>query len=197
MNLLTKLRNLFNRGTYLNHEEIRELIAMDVIWPSAGECVNTASLDVRLGRTIMVEDWVGPHTEPLEFGKRQGPKLREVEIDHEHGYVLKPGEFILGHTVEWFEIPDDIAALFRAKSSMGRIGLEHMDAGWVDPGFHGRLTLELTNCLRWHSIRLRAGDRIGQLVFLRGNKVKAEHSYRTVGNYNGRDSVFQISFKDL
>lgn len=196
MNLLTKLRNLFNRGTYLNHEEIRELIAMDVIWPSAEECVNTASLDVRLGRTIMVEDWA-PSTAILEFGKRQGPSLRTVEIDPEHGYVLKPGEFILGHTVEWFEIPDDIAALFRAKSSMGRIGLEHMDAGWVDPGFHGRLTLELTNCLRWHSIRLRAGDRIGQLVFLRGNKVKAEHSYRTVGNYNGRDSVFQISFKDL
>lgn len=195
--MINWIKRKLGSNAYLNHGEITELINAGAVTPFSRDCVNTASLDVCLGRTIMVEDWVGPHTEPLEFGKRQGPRLREIEIDHEHGYVLRPGEFILGHTVEWFEIPDDIAALFRAKSSMGRTGLEHMDAGWVDPGFNGRLTLELTNCLRWHSIRLRAGDRIGQLVFLRGNKVKDEHSYRTVGNYNGRDSVFQISFKDL
>ncbi len=195
MRLPQWLRLLFRRGAYLNHDEIIELVNSGAVSPWIPECVNTASLDVRLGNYIMVEEWA-PSTSILEFGKREAPSMREVELDPVHGYVLKPGEFILAHTVEWFEMPDDLAALFRSKSSMGRTGLEHMDAGWVDPGFYGRLTLELTNCLKWHSIRLRPGDRIGQLVFLPGKRVKPQDSYRTTGNYNDKSRAFSISFKD-
>ena len=197
MNMLNWLINLLfrRRPPYLNHDEILELLESGAVCPYDEALVNTASLDILLGDTILVEDWV-PNGTVLDFGARQQMKMREVVIDPEHGYVLRPGEFILAHTVEWFNLPDDVAALLRAKSSMGRTGLEHMDAGWVDPGFFGKLTLELVNCLKWHSIRLRPGDRIGQLIFMKGNRVRAEHSYSVTGNYNGQDSVIQIQFKE-
>ena len=195
MNLLKRLLSYFRRGAYLNHDEIIELTSIGGVVGWDIDCVNTASLDVRLGDTVLVEEWA-PSTSILDFRKRESPKMRMVKIDSGHGFVLRPGEFILAATIEWFNMPDDIAALFRAKSSMGRTGLEHMDAGWVDPGFTGCLTLELTNCLKHHSIRLRQGDRIGQLVFMRGNKVKPEHSYLSTGNYNHHASVMTISFKD-
>jgi len=137
-----------------------------------------------------------PNGTVIDYGAREQMKMREITID-ESGYVLRPGEFILAHTVELVnDLPDVHGCLLRAKSSMGRAGLENMDAGWVDPGFNGKLTLELVNCLRWHSIRLRPYNRIGQLIFMRGNKVKPQHSYRVTGNYNGHDTVIQIQFKD-
>ena len=89
-----------------------------------------------------------------------------------------------------------MAALYRIKSSMGRVGLEHCDAGWVDPGFNGALTLEFFNVTQHHTILLRPGDKIGQLIFLRGNEVSAEQSYRTKGNYNGNKGVAQVGFKE-
>lgn len=184
----------FNRSPYLNHDEIIELLESGAVSHYDQDLVNTASLDIRLGDTILVEDWV-PNGTVIDYGAREQMKMREITMD-EGGYVLRPGEFILAHTVEWFKLPDDISALLRAKSSMGRAGLESMDAGWVDPGFHGAITLELVNCLRWHSIRLRPGNRIGQLIFMRGAKVKPEHSYRVTGNYNGHNTVIQIQFKD-
>ena len=184
----------FNRRPYLNHDEIIELLESGAVSHYDQDLVNTASLDIRLGETLLIEDWV-PNGTVIDYGAREQMKMREITID-ESGYVLRPGEFILAHTYESFDLPDDMAALLRAKSSMGRTGLEHMDAGWVDPGFNGKLTLELVNCLRWHSIRLRPYNRIGQLIFMRGNKVKPQHSYRVTGNYNGHDTVIQIQFKD-
>lgn len=181
---------------YLNHADITRLCQAGAVAGWSPECVNTASLDLRLGKTVLVEDRPSAECQPIDYRSRMKMRTKEIVLDDEDGFVLNPGQFILAHTMEVFCVPDNIAAFFWAKSSMGRTGLEHMASGFVDPGFYGSLTLELTNCLQHHSIRIRPGDRIGQLVFSKGRTVKDEHSYKSRGNYNGRPGVMPISFKD-
>lgn len=158
------------------------------------ECINPASLDVRLGREIMIEATPAPGT-VIDYRKRQPLTMTTYSLPDD-GIIIRPGQFFLAHTIEICNLPDDLAAIFRIKSSMGRIGLEHMDAGFVDPGFHGSLTLEFKNMTEHHSIHLRPGDRIGQLVFMRGDSVDPNHSYRRVGNYNGAVGVMQIGYRE-
>lgn len=177
--------------TYLNHDQIQSLCERGEMVNWVGDCINTASLDVRLGSILYVEESGGI----LDYRSRERPIMRRLEMDPEEGFVIQPGQFFLAHTMEHCNFPDDLAALFRIKSSMGRVGLEHLDAGWVDPGFNGALTLEFKMMLTRHSIRIRPGDRIGQLIFLRGDKVSQEKSYRTVGNYNGFTDVGEVGYK--
>lgn len=177
---------------YLNHEEIVALCLDGQVLNWDPECVNAASLDLRLGDTLLVERVT---SKIVDYRKREHLELQEIKLGEE-GIVIEPGVFFLAHTMEQCNFRDDTAALFRIKSSMGRIGLEHMDAGWVDPGFYGALTLEFKNMTENHSIRLRPGDRIGQLVFIKGNKVSVEQSYRTKGNYNGASGVVQVRYKE-
>ena len=153
--------------SYFNHDQITRFCEAGGMQNFDLSCVNAASLDVRLGNTILIEEGVGS----VDYRAREKLSMREVTIHPEAGYLIHPGDFILAHTIERCNFPNDTAALFRIKSSMGRIGLEHLDAGWVDPGFHGSLTLEFSNMTRGHSIRVRPGDRIGQLVFFHGDAV--------------------------
>lgn len=164
---------------------------MKVVEP---DCVNAASLDIRLGRQIYMELKPPPGT-VIDYSRRDKLTMQQILLGNE-GITIYPGQFFLAHTIEICNFPDDLAALFRIKSSMGRIGLEHMDAGWVDPGFHGSLTLEFKNMTQYHPIRLRPGDKIGQLVFMRGDAVEAEQSYANKGNYNGHEGVAQIGFRE-
>lgn len=180
---------------YMNHDQIVELCETGEMQGWAPKLVNAASLDVRLGTKILIER-PNEYCRPIDYRKREHLDMIELELDDEAGVVIHPGQFFLAHTVERCNFADDTAALFRIKSSMGRIGLEHMDAGWVDPGFHGALTLEFKNMTQHHSIRLRPGDAIGQLVFFRGQPVSSNQSYRTKGNYNGADGVVQIRYKE-
>lgn len=178
---------------YLNHNQIEALIANEFVTNTDSSCVNAASLDLRLGESILVETWSDSMC-PLDYSKRDKLCMNTVKIST-NGYKVRPGEFFLAHTMEICNFPDDLAALFRIKSSMGRIGLEHMDAGWIDPGFHGSLTLEFKNMTNYHDIVIRPGDRIGQLIFLRGVPVTGAQSYRTKGNYNGAISVKQVGYE--
>lgn len=184
---------------YFNHDEIKDLIRAGVMENTSEDCVNAASLDVRLGDTIFVEDWESANWgEPetvLDYGAREKMKLKEIKLDHE-GYVVRPGTFFLASTLERCNFPDDIAALFRIKSSQGRCGFEHLDAGWVDPGFNGVLTLEFKNLTLMHAFRIRPGDRVGQLVFFQGLPVDPKKSYRATGNYNGGTGPVQIGYVD-
>jgi dCTP deaminase len=108
----------------------------------------------------------------------------EVDLVEAGGYDLKPGEFVLASTREVFNLPDDLACEFKLKSSLARAGLQHAVAGWADPGFHNSvLTLELSNSLRAHWLRLTPGQPIGQLVFFRGEPVPADRSYAARGQY--------------
>lgn len=179
---------------YLNYSQIEALIEQGAMKQVERDCINAASLDVRLGREVMMEVEPAPGV-VIDYRKRHPLTMKTVNLPDE-GIVIHPGQFFLAHTIEICNFPDNLAALFRIKSSMGRIGLEHMDAGWVDPGFHGSLTLEFKNMTQHHSILLRPGDKIGQLVFMRGEVVSAERSYRSVGNYNGSTGVKQVGFKE-
>lgn len=178
---------------YLNHKEILALCESGGMENYDPACINAASLDVRLGREILCEQGGSTH-KMVDYGRRQRPDMQSVLMD-KGGMAIYPGQFFLAHTVEKCNLPDDVAALFRIKSSMGRIGLEHMDAGWVDPGFNGSLTLEFKLMLERHWVNIKPGDRIGQLIFFRGNPVSTDKSYRVTGNYNGHAGVTQIGFK--
>ncbi len=164
----------------LPDHEIRRLCTEEaMVVPFDPELLNPASLDVTLGNHLMVEV---EHT----------PELQLVEIGHhtqDEPYWLAPGEFVLAETREIFNLPDHVAAQFVLKSSRAREGLEHLLAGYCDPGWHGsRLTLELHNSRRLHSIALWPGMKIGQMVFhsLAG---RPERSYAVTGRYNLHERV--------
>jgi dCTP deaminase len=96
------------------------------------------------------------------------PDLTELlTIEDDEPFILHPGEFVLGQTHEWVELPDDLVARLEGKSSLGRLGLLiHSTAGYVDPGWKGNLTLELSNVANL-PIALYSGMRIGQISFFK------------------------------
>jgi dCTP deaminase len=136
--------------------------------------VQPSSIDVRLDRMFRVfENHRYPHIDPAE----EQPELtRQVEPAGEEPFILHPGEFVLGSSFETVTLPDDVAARLEGKSSLGRLGLlTHSTAGFIDPGFSGHVTLELSNVATL-PIKLWPGMKIGQLCFFRLSS-PAEHPY--------------------
>lgn len=133
--------------------------------PSEPEMVQPSSVDVRLDRFFRLFDnhryaMIDPATEQPDL-------TRMVEVDPDAPFVLHPGEFVLGSTFEQITLPDDIAARLEGKSSLGRLGLlTHSTAGFIDPGFSGHVTLELSNVATL-PITLWPGMKIGQMCFFR------------------------------
>lgn len=141
--------------------------------------INPASLDVRLGGRLQVERWF----------TRQMRTIDISEHTERHPYWLRPGHFVLAETREVFNLPDNIAAQFVLKSSRAREGLEHLLAGYCDPGWNGSvLTMELHNSRRLHAIPLWPGMKIGQMVFHRMSS-RPLVSYAETGRYNGHKTV--------
>ena len=172
----------------LSYTELCELVEQGVITDVPHEHINAASIDVRLGGDILIER---ASNRAVVLRDRGNLTMESFTLD-DRGYRLDPGEFILAHTVEKFNLPDDICAEFKLKSSGARIGLNHCLAGYCDPGWNGSaLTLELQNVTRHHSILLHAGDRIGQMLFYRVTPVPADRSYAVRGRYNNDPSVQQ------
>jgi dCTP deaminase len=127
--------------------------------------VQPSSVDVRLDRFFrLFDNHKYPYIDPAE----DQPDLTHlVEVDAKAPFILHPGEFVLGSTYEMVTLPDDIAARLEGKSSLGRLGLlTHSTAGFVDPGFSGHVTLELSNVATL-PIKLWPGMKIGQLCFMR------------------------------
>ena len=122
-----------------------------------------SSMDVRLDKFFRLFD---NHKYPFIDPKEQQDELtRLVEVEPNEAFILHPGEFVLGSTFEFVSLPDDIAARLEGKSSLGRLGLlTHSTAGFVDPGFQGHVTLELSNVATL-PIKLWPGMKIGQLCF--------------------------------
>lgn len=133
--------------------------------PSEASMVQPSSVDVRLDRYFRLFD---NHKYAVIDPSEEQPELtRLIEVDPEEGFILHPGEFVLGSTFEKVSLPDDIAARLEGKSSLGRLGLlTHSTAGFIDPGFEGHVTLELSNVATL-PIRLWPGMKIGQLCFFR------------------------------
>lgn len=173
-----------------NADDVQALHEKGVILKYEDSAINTASLDIHLGKTILIERFAET-SRPINYRRREKLPMEEIDISVTP-YTLQPGEFILAHCIEVFDFPDDLAALLRIKSSQGRIGFEHLDAGWVDPGFYGSLTLEYKNMLRFNSIQIQYGDPIGQLVFFEVDEVSPDQSYKKVGRYGGSSGVEQI-----
>jgi dCTP deaminase len=157
-----------------------------VLDPYDVEMVQPSSVDIRLDRYFRVfENHRYPHIDPAE----DQPELtRAVEPDGEDPFILHPGEFVLGSSYEMVTLPDDIAARLEGKSSLGRLGLlTHSTAGFIDPGFSGHVTLELSNVATL-PIKLWPGMKIGQFCFFRLSS-PAEHPYgsaATGSRYQGQ-----------
>ena len=154
--------------------EIRALCEEGLVDPYDPTLVNPASLDVRLGENLLVEVPLTSQMQPFSI---RG-------YTEEHPFLLPPKEFILAETVETFFLPSFLAGQFALKSSRARSGIEHLMAGYCDPGWQGsKLTLELQNARAIHPVALWPGMRIGQLVFHVMSARPAE-DYSIVGHYN-------------
>ena len=142
-----------------------------IINPLTKEQIQPASVDIRLGNTFSVVDDTPTGIITLE----SQIKYKSITTDT---YLLLPGQFVLATTMEYFELPNNLTAFVEGRSSLGRMGLFIQNAGWVDPGFKGEITLELFNANRC-AIELKTGRRIGQLVF-------AEMDDYALNPYNGK-----------
>ena len=172
----------------LSYNELCELVERGVITDVPHEHINAASIDVCLGSEVLIERASGCR---VVLRDRDNLQMEDFTLQDD-GYLLMPGEFILAHTVEKFNLPNDICAEFKLKSSGARIGLNNVLATWCDAGWHGSvLTLELQNVTRHHRIMLHAGDRIGQMLFYRVTPVPADRSYAVRGRYNNDPGVQQ------
>jgi dCTP deaminase len=160
----------------LSDRDLRAEIAAGrlVIDPYDDGLVQPSSIDVRLDRYFRVfENHRYPHIDPAE---QQDELTRLVEVVAEEAFILHPGEFVLGSTYEVIGLADDLAARLEGKSSLGRLGLlTHSTAGFIDPGFNGHVTLELSNVATL-PIKLWPGMKIGQVCVLRLTS-PSEHPY--------------------
>lgn len=165
----------------LSDRTIRELIGEGKlkVEPFEEELVQCSSLDLRLGFEIAryrVDDFLDVKNPRWEI---------EKETLSEGGFFIQPKEFVLATTLEYVELPPDLTAFVEGRSSLGRLGLFIENAGWVDAGFKGQLTLELYNANRY-PIKLYPGMRICQLVFAKVDRVPLR-PYS--GKYQGQRGV--------
>lgn len=154
-------------------------IALEPYDPSM---IQPASVDVRIDRFFRLFDnhkylYIDPSQEQEDL-------TRLVEVAPDEPFILHPGEFVLGATYEKVTLPDNIAARLEGKSSLGRLGLlTHSTAGFIDPGFSGHVTLELSN-MATLPIMLWPGSKVGQLCFFQLTSA-TEHPYGS-GAYGNR-----------
>ena len=160
----------------LSDRTIRESIATGriVIDPLEESFVQPSSVDLRVDRFFRVfENHRYPYIDPKT---PQEDLTTLVETENDEPFILHPGEFVLGSTLERVQLGDDVVARLEGKSSLGRIGLLiHSTAGFVDPGFDGYLTLELSNVANL-PIAIYPGMKIGQISFYQLT-TPAEHPY--------------------
>jgi dCTP deaminase len=158
---------LWCASVILSDRTIREELAAGriVIDPLDERNIQPSSIDIRLDRLFRV---FRNHTAPIIDVKQDLEDLTElIQVDPEGVFMLHPGEFVLGSSLERVGVPADLAARAEGKSSLGRLGLLiHSTAGYVDPGFDGHITLELSNVATL-PITLYPGMKIGQISFMR------------------------------
>lgn len=159
------------------------------ILPLDPEDIQPSSVDLHLGEHFQVfRNSRYPYIDPA---REQNGLMELVEASAEEPFVLHPGEFVLGTTVERIVLPDDIVARLEGKSSLGRLGLLiHSTAGYVDPGWDGKLTLELSNVANL-PIVLMPGMAIGQMSFFEMS-TPVDRPYGTPGlgsKYQGQQDV--------
>ena len=154
--------------------QIRMLCRMaGLVEPFDPDMINPASIDVTLGEEILVENDNGGFT-PFNI--------------KEQTFYMPPGAFILASTAEWVRVPNSMECVFQLKSSRGREGYDHALAGYIDAGFHGNITLEISNLRRFKELPLTAGMRIGQLRFMKLDSSPVR-PYSLTGRYQGDEGA--------
>jgi dCTP deaminase len=160
----------------LSDRDIRTEIAAGrvVVEPFDEAMIQPSSVDVRLDKFFRVFE---NHKYSVIDPSIEQPELtREVIAEGDEAFILHPGEFVLASTYEVITLPDDIAGRLEGKSSLGRLGLlTHSTAGFIDPGFSGHITLELSNVANL-PVKLFPGMKIGQLCLIKLSS-PAEHPY--------------------
>jgi dCTP deaminase len=157
-----------------------------------------SSIDLHLDRSFRV---FRNNRYPFIDVRSPQPDLTELlNVADDEAFVLHPGEFVLGQTIEWVELPDDLVARLEGKSSLGRLGLLiHSTAGYVDPGWKGKLTLELSNVANL-PIALYFGMKIGQISFFEMSS-PVDRPYGSAGlgsKYQGQsEPTASAYFKDF
>jgi dCTP deaminase len=142
--------------------------------PFEPKMIQPSSVDVRLDRFFRVFE--NHKYEVIDPSIEQSELTREVAVAPDDFFILHPGEFVLASTYEVITLPDDIAGRLEGKSSLGRLGLlTHSTAGFIDPGFSGHITLELSNVANL-PVKLYPGMKIGQLCLIKLSS-SAEHPY--------------------
>lgn len=143
------------------------------------EAVQPASLDITIGNSFSVikSADICPTEGIIELDKPV-----EYAIIETDNYLLLPKQFVLATTQEYIKLPNNVTAFVEGRSSIGRLGLFIQNAGWVDPGFEGQITLELFNASNW-AINIKSGTRVGQLVFAQMD-YSAKNPYK--GKYQGQ-----------
>jgi dCTP deaminase len=162
-----------------------------LIEPYNEEQQNPASYDVTLSSCLLVEKPIyyadDPHYSNA-IAERDG---RWLEFDiGKNPYTLRPGEFVLACTEEFIRVPNYLEAVFCLKSSRAREGWEHALAAYIDPGFCGKVTLELKNNNQFNSLEMSAGFKIGQLRFSRLDEGNIPlRPYSVTGRYNNDNTT--------
>ncbi|WP_297457397.1 dCTP deaminase [Persephonella sp.] len=165
----------------LSDRKIKELLNKKelVIEPLDEVQIQPSSVDLRLGNEFLI------YPEEIEILDVKNPdlgnQLKKVVADEE-GFIIQPKHFILATTREYVKLPDYLTAFVEGRSSLGRLGLFIENAGWVDAGFEGNITLEFYNA-NSRPLKIYPGMRICQLVFAR-METPAEKPYR--GKYQGQ-----------
>ncbi len=151
----------------LSDNSIREEIALGriIIEPFDDSCIQPSSVDLHIDRFFRV--FRNHNLAVIDVKENQEELTELVEIDPDASFILHPGEFVLGSTKEKVSLSSDLVARLEGKSSLGRLGLLiHSTAGFVDAGWSGYLTLELSNVATL-PIKIYAGMKIGQISFLK------------------------------
>lgn len=170
----------------LTYSELVRLCEDGVIENVDPANINGASIDLTLEDGFLIENAPLDGHETIYLGRKEVPAMTEKR----GRMVLHPGWFALAATEQVFNLPNDIAAIYVLKSSMARAGLNHMNAGYCDPGWNGSaLTMEFHNVLRRHTIVMEPGDKCGQMYLFRGEVVPELASYAVRGQYNGSVGV--------
>jgi len=169
---------MYNALMILSDKTLKKMLDSGelTVKPISEHSIQPASIDCRLGTHYLIVDDTGMDSLTLD----SEIKYREIEGET---ITIPPKSFLLATTMEYVKLPNDLTAFVEGRSSIGRMGLFIQNAGWVDPGFEGKITLEIYNANSL-PIKLQAGRRICQLVFCKMDQA-AEKPYN--GKYQGQN----------
>jgi dCTP deaminase len=180
---LERVRYWLGGYSLLSYEELVQLREQGVI-DCPLEAINGSSIDITLHHIIRKEV-MGSTMKTVNLYAGESIDTEEFDMSINGPHTMKPDSIVLAANNERLNMPLNITAQYVMKSSMGRCFLSHQFSGFIDPGFHGVLTLELKNESQFHKLKLEPNLKIGQIYFFKHKPVPYEQSYKVRGRYNG------------